>query len=148
MRPLRVFSLALAGLLASGCNSLSSPKHLIVLSVDATSVTIPRDASVQITITAQNAGAQAETITGRSDCLVYFEIFAVGGMQVYDSRAACTGSSVTQTLDVDATLTRTFTWDGSDIGGSRLASGTYALRPSIALASGGYPGLAITVLLE
>lgn len=149
MRLLRVSALALAGLLASGCNSLNSPNRLIVLTVDATpSLLIPTGGSVELSITAQNAGTRAETVTGRADCLVYFEVFATGGAQVYDSRTACNGSTVTQTLDVDATLVQTFTWDGSDISGGHLAPGIYALRPSISLASGGYPGLPVTIQVE
>ncbi len=147
MRLSRAIAIAACALLVGSCSSLNSPSKLILLSVEADRYTIVTGETATITITARNAGDHAETMTGRSDCLVYFEVFANDATQVYDARAACTGSQVTQTLDVDASISRTFTWDGGDLAGGRQ-SGTYALRPSIALASGAYRGLTVTMRVE
>lgn len=104
--------------------------------------------SITITVTAQNVGFDPLTLTGPSDCLVYFEVFSSQGALVATSNNNCQGSTVTEEIAAGLAKTQSFPWDGTNTAGAGLAPGLYLVRGVARTTGAATIGPALTVALD
>jgi hypothetical protein len=136
-------------MLASSC-SLGNPEEgpALNLIVSLDKGTLPSGETLTITVTAQNVGYEALTLTGPTNCLTYIEVFNTQGSVVWNSSAGCGPGTVTQEITPGEGYTETVTWDGSNLAGARLSPGFYVIRPVARLTGAPYAGPTVTVALE
>ena len=122
----------IAGLLVlTSCfSSLEPDIDSIVLDMEVDRTTVSFGEVLTVTLTATNQGPRVVTLSGPSECLLYFEVYpeSSGGGPVYRSINHCAGGIVTEELAEGETKRQTFTWDASTDAGARVPSGRYAIR--------------------
>jgi hypothetical protein len=116
--------------------------------VEVDKSTLALGETMTITVTARNVGYDPLSLTGPSDCLLYIEVVNNQGQVVWHSNGACSGGSVTEEVAPGANRVQSFTWNGSNLAGARLAAGFYHIRPIARLTGGNYVGPAASVALE
>ena len=120
----------------------------INLYVDVDKATLAVGETMTITVTARNVGFDPLSLTGPSDCLLYVEVLSNQGQVVWNSTGSCTGSTVTEEVVAGADKVQSFTWDGTNLAGSRLGAGFYHIRPIARITGAPYVGPLISVALE
>jgi hypothetical protein len=145
----QVVGASVLALLASSC-SLGGAEEAgsINLYLEVDKATLPIGESMTITVTARNVGYEPMTLTGPSDCLLYVEVLNNQGQVVWHSYGSCTGSTVTEEIQAGQDRVQSFTWNGSNLAGARLAAGFYHIRGIARVTGAAYMGPPLSVSLE
>jgi hypothetical protein len=138
-------------LLSTSC-SLGDPVDAgsinVFVEVDDPQLTVGQE-SINVTVTARNVGYDPLTLTGLSDCLVFFEVFDSQGAVVWSSNnSSCQGATVTEEIAAGMAKVQSFQWDGRNTAGAGLAPGLYLLRGVARTTGGATIGPGITVALD
>ena len=141
---------AFSGILLAASCSLGDPEDAgsINLYLDVDKGTLAVDSSMTITLRALNVGYAPVTLTGPSDCLLYLEVLSNQGEIVWHSQGHCNGQTVTEELVPGFEKVQTVIWNGSGLGGLRLAGGIYHIRGIARVTGAPYLGPAIQVFIE
>jgi len=136
-------------LLASSC-SLGGPVDAgsINVYIEADKTTLPIGESLTATVRARNVGFDPLTLTGPSDCLLYIEVLNNQGSVVWHSNGSCFGSTVTEEIAPGQDKIQSFTWNGTNLAGARVAAGFYHIRGVARVTGAAYIGPPISVALE
>ena len=137
-----------AALLATSCSlEPSGEAGSVNVSIEVDKVELPSGQSVTVTVTALNVGNDPVTLTGPSDCLLYVDILNSQGLVVWHSNAACSSSTVTESLAAGRNKIQSFVWNGTGLSGLPVSAGYYLVR-GVARTTGTWstgPTLSITV---
>lgn len=145
----QVIGAGAVAVLAAAC-SLGDPADAgsVIVDIETDRGTLAFDEIMSITVTARNVGYDPYTLTGPSDCLLYMEVLDTSGQVVWHSNGACTGGTVTESVAPGGNKVQTFTWDGTNLAGARLASGYYLIRGVARVTGAAFLGPARSVALE
>lgn len=138
----------LAALAALSCNSIEGPEDdPIAVFIEIDKPTLTSGEVMNVTVRARNVGLSDASLTGPSDCLLYFDVFNTDGNRVYSSAEACSGGTVTEAIAPGANREATVTWDGRRTSGERL-HGTFLMRPVALVTGKSVFGATVSVLVE
>ena len=150
-RPIRslMAMLAVPALLAvQSCNSIESPEDdPIAVFIEIDKPTLSQGEIMSVTVRARNVGLESATLTGPSDCLLYFDVYSTDGNRLFSSAEGCSGGTVTETIAPGANRQATVSWDGRRTSGERL-HGTFHMRPVALMTGKSVFGQTVTVLVE
>lgn len=136
-------------LLATSCSlgdtAESSPINVFI---EVDKAVLPIGESMTITVTTRNVGFDPLTLTGPSDCLMFVDVLDTQGNVVWNSNGSCTGSTVTEAVAPGQDKAQSFSWDGTNQIGARLASGFYHIRPVARVTGAAFVGPTRSVALE
>lgn len=118
----------------------------VYLSVDKATLFV--DDTMTITVTARNVGFDPVSLTGPSDCLLYVQVVDGQGTVVWSSNGGCSPLVVTEEILAGLDKVQSFRWDGTNLAGSRLASGFYHILGVARVTSGAYAGPPLSVTIE
>lgn len=149
MRLRQVIGAGALALLGTACSlGESSDAGSVIVDIEADRGTLALDEAMSITVTARNVGDEAYTLTGPSDCLLYVDVLDTSGQIVWNSNGSCTGGTVTESVVPGGSKSQTFTWDGTNLAGARLASGFYLIRGVARVTGAAFLGPPRSVALE
>lgn len=120
----------------------------IALYVEVDRAVIAQGEELTITATARNIGSQAVTLSGPSDCLLFYEVLDSDGATVYSMADECTGGTTTVTIEAGADFERILKWQAQGRAGLRVEPGHYIIRAVARLLPTAYAAPPVQVLVE
>jgi hypothetical protein len=142
--------LSAAACLAAVSCSLDEPVSEVTLAVTfgVSAPTVPTGGTIEVSVTARNYGSAPVTLSAPSQCLLFFQVHAVGGNVMFRSFDECVGNSTTQVIPPGEEFSMSFQWDGRGSTGARLVGGTYLLRAGALLGASAILGSSGTINVE
>lgn len=120
----------------------------IALYVEVDRSIIGQGETLTMVLTARNIGSNTVTLSGPSDCLLYFEVLNKEGVTVYNQAEECSGGATSVTIAAGEDLERTLTWQAQGRSGSRVPLGYYLIRGIARLTPDAYAAPPVQVLVE
>jgi len=142
-------TLLLSGTLVLASCSLTDPTSTLAITISGDTSTLPLGDTVHITVNAINISDKAVTLSAQGSCLLFIQVSStITGALNYASNDQCTGNPQSVTIAPGETHTTTFAWDGSGLTGTRLPTGTYAIRGGAEVAGKTLVSSSVVIFLE
>lgn len=147
-RPILPLIATLTALASLSCDGIDGPQDdPIAVFIEIDKPTLTEGEVMSVTVRARNVGLEIASLTGPSDCLLYFDVFNTDGNRLFSSAESCSGSTVTEPIAPGDDREVTVTWDGRRTSGERL-HGTYRMRPVALVTGGSQFGQTVNVIVE